>query len=101
MSWFVCPHCGERTSIFGQGGGAEAADTLGVPLVGQIPIEPHLRQGGDEGSPIVVREPDSPAARALVEAAERVAQVTRSRVGKPLTLFASGTPAAAAAGHHH
>ncbi len=105
MSWFACPHCGERTSIFGEGGGREAADTLGVPLVGQIPIEPTLRAGGDEGRPIVVREPDSPAATALVEAARRVAQATRTRVGKPLTLFAAGSPAAAAAGghagHHH
>jgi hypothetical protein len=46
-----------------------------------------------------VREPDSPAARALVEAADRVAQATRSKVGKPLTLLATG--AAAGAGHHH
>jgi ATP-binding protein involved in chromosome partitioning len=99
MSWFVCPHCGERTSIFGDGGGQEAADTLGVPLVGQIPIEPRLREGGDEGRPIVVREPDSPAARALVEAARLVAQVTRSKVGKPLTLLATG--ASAGAGHAH
>ncbi len=99
MSWFVCPHCGERTSIFGEGGGQEAADTLGVPLVGQIPIEPRLREGGDEGRPIVVREPDSPAARALVEAARLVAQVTRSKVGKPLTLLATG--ASAGAGHAH
>ncbi|MGZ4146087.1 MAG: Mrp/NBP35 family ATP-binding protein [Actinomycetota bacterium] len=101
MSWFVCPHCGERTSIFGDGGGQEAADTLGVPLMGQIPIEPRLREGGDEGRPIVVREPDSPAAEALVEAARRVAQVTRSKVGKPLTLFAAGAPAGAGHAHQH
>jgi ATP-binding protein involved in chromosome partitioning len=101
MSWFVCPHCGERTSIFGDGGGQEAADTLGVPLMGQIPIEPRLREGGDEGRPIVVREPDSPAAEALVEAARRVAQVTRSKVGKPLTLFAAGGPAGAGHAHQH
>jgi ATP-binding protein involved in chromosome partitioning len=103
MSWFACPHCGERTSIFGDGGGREAADTLGVPLVGQIPIEPLLREGGDEGRPIVVREPDSPASRALVEAARRVAQTTRSKVGKPLTLYAAGSAAGAGAhaGHHH
>jgi ATP-binding protein involved in chromosome partitioning len=98
MSWFACPHCGERTSIFGQGGGQEAADTLGVPLVGQIPIEPRLREGGDEGAPIVLREPDSDAAIALRDAATRVAHATRSKVGKPLTLFAAG---AAAGGHEH
>jgi ATP-binding protein involved in chromosome partitioning len=100
MSWFACPHCGERTPIFGEGGGREAADTLGVPLVGQIPIEPRLREGGDEGRPIVVREPESPAAVALVEAAHRIGQATRSKVGKPLTLLATGA-AAAPAGHHH
>jgi ATP-binding protein involved in chromosome partitioning len=98
MSWFACPHCGERTSIFGQGGGQEAADTLGVPLVGQIPIEPRLREGGDEGAPIVLREPDSAAAIALREAAGRVAHATRSKLGKPLTLFAAG---AGAGGHQH
>jgi ATP-binding protein involved in chromosome partitioning len=100
MSWFACPHCGERTPIFGEGGGREAAETLGVPLVGQIPIEPRLREGGDEGRPIVVREPDSPAAVALVQAAHRIGQATRSKVGKPLTLLATGA-AAAPAGHHH
>src|SRR5207302_3998151 len=47
MSWFECPHCGEPTSIFGEGGGQQAADTLGVPLVGRIPLYPPLRQGGD------------------------------------------------------
>ncbi len=99
MSWFACPHCGEPTRIFGEGGGQEAADTLGVPLIGQIPIEPRLREGGDEGRPIVVREPDSPAAQALVDAARAVAQVTRSKVGKPLTLLATGAPDGA--GHHH
>ena len=49
MSWFECPHCGEREEIFGSGGGQEASDTLGVPLVGQIPLYPPLRRGGDEG----------------------------------------------------
>jgi ATP-binding protein involved in chromosome partitioning len=103
MSWFACPHCGERTSIFGAGGGQEAADTLGVPLLAQVPLMPDLRQGGDEGRPIVVTDPDSPAGRALREAARRVAQTTRSKVGKPLPLMASPGPAMAGghAGHHH
>src|SRR5919204_5905089 len=52
MSWFECPHCGERTDIFGSGGGQEAAETLGVPLVGQIPLYPPLREGGDRGTPV-------------------------------------------------
>ena len=98
MSWFVCPHCGERTSIFGEGGGREAADTLGVPLFGQVPIEPMLREGGDVGVPIVVRDPDSPAGAALREAAREIAVATRSKVGKPLPLMA--VPGAAGAGGH-
>jgi ATP-binding protein involved in chromosome partitioning len=103
MSWFVCPHCGERTSIFGEGGGQEAADTLGVPLFAQVPLVPDLREGGDEGRPIVVSDPDSPAGQALRDAARKVAQATRSKVGKPLPLMASPGAAVAGghAGHHH
>jgi ATP-binding protein involved in chromosome partitioning len=98
MSWFVCPHCGERTSIFGDGGGQEAANTLSVPLFGQVPIEPALREGGDSGVPIVVRDPDSPAGTVLREAARSIAQATRTKVGKPLPLMAM--PGAVAAGGH-
>jgi ATP-binding protein involved in chromosome partitioning len=98
MSWFVCPHCGERTSIFGEGGGQEAADTLSVPLFGRVPIEPALREGGDIGVPIVVRDPDSPAGTVLREAARSIAQATRTKVGKPLPLMA--VPGAVAAGGH-
>jgi ATP-binding protein involved in chromosome partitioning len=98
MSWFACPHCGERTSIFGAGGGREAADTLGVPLLTQVPLMPDLREGGDEGRPIVVTDPDSPAGQALRDAARKIAQSTRSKVGKPLPLMAN--PGAAMAGGH-
>jgi ATP-binding protein involved in chromosome partitioning len=86
MSFFVCPHCGERTSIFGEGGGQEAADTLGVPLLGQIPLLPALREGGDVGVPIVVSDPDSAAGEALIEAGRQLAAATRTRIRKPLGL---------------
>jgi ATP-binding protein involved in chromosome partitioning len=86
MSYFICPHCGERTHIFGEGGGQEAADTLGVPLFGQIPLMPELREGGDTGTPIVISQPDSPAGIALREAARRLAKETRTLVRKPLGL---------------
>src|SRR5881409_2962152 len=103
MSWFVCPHCGERESLFGEGGGRLAAETLAVPLLAQVPLVPALREGADEGRPIVVTEPDSPAGRALTDAARKVAQATRSKVGKPLPIMA--TPGAVVAGghagHHH
>ena len=88
MSWYVCPHCGERETIFGEGGGSEAAATLGVPLMAQIPLFPPLRGGGDTGVPIVVSDPDTPASTALVAAAEAVVKATKSKVGKPLSLMA-------------
>ena len=100
MSWFVCPHCGEREAIFGQGGGREAAETLGVPLFAQVPLEPSLREGGDDGTPIVVSQPDSPAGEALRRAAREIAQATRSKVGKPLPLMARPGAAVAAGGGH-
>ena len=100
MSWFVCPHCGEQTPIFGQGGGREAAETLGVPLFAQVPLEPALREGGDDGAPLVVTDPDSPAGEALRRAARELAQSTRSKVGKPLPLTARPGAPVAAGGHH-
>src|ERR671931_211551 len=73
MSAYVCPHCGERTSVFGEGGGREAAETLGVELLGQIPLYPAVREGGDLGTPLVLSDPDSPAAEAMIEAGRGVA----------------------------
>ena len=86
MSYYVCPHCGGRDEIFGSGGGREAAETLGVPLMAQVPLMPALRAGGDEGVPLVVSDPDAPASEALRDAAQAVARATRTKVGKPLTL---------------
>jgi ATP-binding protein involved in chromosome partitioning len=73
MSWLDCPHCGEKTAIFGSGGGARLAVELGVPLLGQIPLYPPVLTGGDTGLPIVVGEPGSSAAAALRGTAERLA----------------------------
>ena len=89
MSFYVCPHCGEREAIFGEGGGHEAAETLGVPLMAQVPLVPAVRAGGDEGVPIVVAEPDAPASVALREAAQAVRKATKSKLGKPLSLMAT------------
>jgi len=69
MSFFCCPSCGTRSDIFGQGGGQREATRLGVPFLGQIPLEPAVREGGDEGRPIVVRDPKSASARAFFEVA--------------------------------
>jgi ATP-binding protein involved in chromosome partitioning len=89
MSYFVCPHCGERTSIFGEGGGREAAETLGVPLFGQIPLMPEIRAGGDTGVPIVISDPGSPAGEALLQTARELARSARTLVKKPLGLTVS------------
>jgi ATP-binding protein involved in chromosome partitioning len=73
MSFFLCGHCGERTEIFSHGGGERAADKLGIPFLGRIPIDPAIRAGGDTGNPIVVAKPDSPQAKAFREIAEKLA----------------------------
>src|ERR1051326_17421 len=73
MSFYVCPHCGERTAIFLAGGGTRLADELGVPLLGEVPLQAQLADLADSGRPIVAAQPDSPAARALDAIARRVA----------------------------
>jgi ATP-binding protein involved in chromosome partitioning len=88
MAYYECPHCGAREAIFGEGGGDEAARTLGVPLLARVPLVAAIRAGGDEGVPIVVRSPEAPASLAFREAAEGVRRATKSRVGRPLGLLA-------------
>ncbi len=73
MSHFVCPSCGHDADIFGHGGGEQMAGDLDVPFLGRIPVYQPIREGSDTGVPLVVKEPDSPAARAFMAAAERTA----------------------------
>lgn len=79
MSWFECPHCGKPTDLFGSGGGERLAHEVEVPLLAQIPLYPRVREGGDQGRPIVVSDPESTAARALLGLADRL----RERVKVP------------------
>ena len=72
MSWLECPHCGERTRLFSEGGGERLAAELGVPLLGQIPLYPQVLVGGDGGIPIVISEPGSAAAVALIGTAQKI-----------------------------
>ena len=72
MSYFVCPHCSEKHSIFGTGGGKRLADELEVPLLGEVPFFPAVLSGGDRGEPIVVGEPDTPAAKAIIDLAAKL-----------------------------
>jgi ATP-binding protein involved in chromosome partitioning len=72
MSYFICRHCGEREEIFGHGGGQKTATMLGVPFLGEVPLDPRVVVGGDTGQPIVISDPDAPAAKAFRELAKSV-----------------------------
>ncbi len=73
MSYFVCPHCGERTDIFDHGGAQRMAERLGVPFLGEIPLDTKIRLGGDTGLPVMITEPDTPLGTAFRRAAENIA----------------------------
>ncbi|MEP6598968.1 MAG: Mrp/NBP35 family ATP-binding protein [Actinomycetota bacterium] len=91
MSWLELPD-GSRMELFGAGGGQSVADSLAastgtrVPLLGQVPIDQRVREGGDDGLPVVLREPGSPASVALLGVADVLAARQRSLVGRPLGL---------------
>jgi ATP-binding protein involved in chromosome partitioning len=92
MSYLVCAHCGEQTELFGSGGGAEVAAALTrlsgthVPLLGQVPLDVRLREGGDTGVPLVLGEPDSPAGLALRKIADDLGARGRGLAGRHLGL---------------
>jgi ATP-binding protein involved in chromosome partitioning len=92
MSYLPCPHCGERVDVFGTGGGEAVADTLTrivgarVPVLGQVPIDMRLREAGDSGTPLVLSDPDSPAARQLTTIADQLASRSRGLAGRRLGL---------------
>jgi ATP-binding protein involved in chromosome partitioning len=73
MSYFVCGHCGTRSDIFSCGGGERAAEKLGIPFLGRIPIDPAIRTGGDTGWPIVIADPGSPQTAAFMDIAAKLA----------------------------
>lgn len=97
MSYLPCPHCGDehRIEIFGSGGGERVAETLSqrfgtpVPLLGQIPIDTSLREGGDVGKPIVESDPTATAAVVLTDIATRLAGRGRGLAGLQLGLTPS------------
>jgi ATP-binding protein involved in chromosome partitioning len=76
MSYFICPHCGDRTDIFGNGGAQAMADELGIDFLGEIPLHTAVRAASDVGVPIVESDPDSPVAKSFAEIAQRVAAKT-------------------------
>ncbi len=72
MSVYICPHCGTRDELFGSGGAERLARQFHVPVLGQIPIVPAIRESGDAGTPLVIGQPDHPASRIYVSIAEQV-----------------------------
>jgi ATP-binding protein involved in chromosome partitioning len=92
MAGLPCPHCGEMVDVFGVGGGQAVADSLSallgtpVPLLGTIPIDPRLREGGDTGVPIVIDAPEADSAVALRAIAESIGRRARGLAGRSLTL---------------
>jgi ATP-binding protein involved in chromosome partitioning len=96
MSAFPCPHCGEPMDLFGSGGGELVAETLtrelgtDVPLLGRIPFDVALREGGDSGSPLVLSNPDAPASTVLRDLATRLGSRARGLAGLSLGLTPAG-----------
>jgi ATP-binding protein involved in chromosome partitioning len=82
MSWLPGPD-GARVTLFGEGGGAALAEELGVPLLGQIPLDPALRAGGDEGQPVSATDPDSETARAFAAITRKIATRGPARIFRP------------------
>lgn len=81
MAGFICPCCGQRYEIFGRAGGQRLAQQTGVEFLGEVPLEMIVREGGDEGVPVVIGQPESPSAAALREIAEKVAARIEIPVG--------------------
>jgi ATP-binding protein involved in chromosome partitioning len=73
MSYFQCSHCDEKTYIFSRGGGETISNELGVPFLGGIPLDPEVVLAGDQGEPLVARNPDAPASIVYRDIAARVA----------------------------
>jgi len=95
MSTFYCPHCGNPTDLFGHGGAQAAAVRYAVPFLGEIPLHLRIREGGDNGRPVVVDAPDSPEAEAFMQVARNLAaqvsviayQQADARKGAPVSFF--------------
>ena len=81
MSYFLCPHCGERSDIFSHGGAKDAAASMGVDFLGKVPLEMAIRAAADSGTPIVAADPDGPHAAAYRRIAE--ALMPKLKTGRP------------------
>lgn len=99
MSQFICPHCAKATAVFDHGGGAKAAQLMGISFLGELPLELKVRVGGDAGVPVVVGHPESAEANAFMEIARNVAGRISQESMKIKLPVISGQPGQAA--HQH
>jgi ATP-binding protein involved in chromosome partitioning len=79
MSFFLCPHCGKETDIFSKGGARRVAGEIGVPLLGEIPLDAAINFGTDKGEPVVLSQPDGPLGKAFMDLARAVIQAADER----------------------
>jgi ATP-binding protein involved in chromosome partitioning len=92
LSGLACPHCGEVIDVFGMGAGTELAKQLSqatqteISVLGTIPIDPNVRKAGDSGVPIMIAEPNSVSATAIMAIAEKLASTPRGLLGKSLSV---------------
>jgi ATP-binding protein involved in chromosome partitioning len=92
MAYLPCPHCDERIEVFGKGGGRAVAQVLSrlvgsdVPVLGEVPIDLRLREAGDDGVPLVIADPQAPAAAELTRIAGLIGSRSRSLAGRQLGL---------------
>jgi len=106
MSWLPCPHCGGKVEVFGSGGGRRVAEALtrsvgaDVPLLGQVPLDVRLREAGDSGEPLVLTDPDAPAAKELRSVADRLGARGLGLAGRRLGLTPVNTSASHRAHRH-
>ncbi len=78
MAGLVCPHCGETINVFSEGGGARVAEEMGAEFLGSIPIDPRISMDSDEGTPFILRHPDSPASKSFMSLVEKIEEKVKS-----------------------
>ena len=88
MSYFLCPSCGERSDIFGHGGAEAEAERLGVPFLGAVPLHMEIRARSDQGTPVVIADPDGPHARLYKD----IAQSIWTRIAEEQSLAGARAP---------
>lgn len=86
MSTYVCPHCGAHDDLFGHGGARRAADSLGIPFLGEIPLDAAIRRHADRGTPVVLAEPESSSALAIQEVVGQLARQVSIQAFKNIAL---------------